>query len=571
MRLPTGYKYIDGEKVSKRRKSLRKFLFILPVLLLLAVVLYGCYFLKTSGIEEKILIGNYDEASRALNHWKLLPFVNGRVYEALGTIQLLKQNAESAAPNFERAITKPFFRPLTIWPDILKILWANGRYHEGLYYAEHLQKKYGSDQKIHFYKAGFLAGDNQLADASRELQAAGNLPEFTPEIGLLKSVIEQRTTTEHYPFLIDRENLPVVNLTLKGNPIYLSDNIRPLLINSKYDVIDSLKKADPKNQTVLTIDSRIQNAAERALDKYAGAIVVLDVKNGGILAATSSLKGVGSNHPDGTSLAMTEGYEPGSIIKLITLAGILEHGVDLKKIVPYQCDGYLKLRDNKVLYCWDKHGLVKDINTATAVSCNVGFAKMGLLLKPADLIANLKQFGFNDRLNGMMPVDLGKIKEGQVDDEYISKLSIGLDYLRITPLHAAMVASAIANNGECLTPRLISGYKNIVGLPFGILPTVEYRRFMSEKTAQVLTDAMLEVVKNPEGTGRRVLLPSFPIAMKTGTAGKGASGYDPVVIGFGPVPNPKIAFAVFLEHAGKAEFEGARITRLFLESIQGYI
>jgi cell division protein FtsI/penicillin-binding protein 2 len=94
---------------------------------------------------------------------------------------------------------------------------------------------------------------------------------------------------------------------------------------------------------------------------------------------------------------------------------------------------------------------------------------------------------------------------------------------------------------------------------------------MSEKTSQALTDAMLDVVKNPEGTGRRAELISFPMAMKTGTAGKGAVGYDAVVIGFGPVPNPKIAFAVFLERAGKAEFEGARITRLFLESIQGYI
>jgi Penicillin binding protein transpeptidase domain len=571
LRLPTGYKYINGEKVSKRRRSFRKFLFILPILFLLAVILYASYFLQTRGVEEKILIGNYDEASKVLNHWKLLPLVNGRVYEALGTIQLMKQNTESAAPYFERAIAKPFFRPLSIWQDILKILWGNGRYHEGLYYAQHLQKKYGGDQKIHFYKAGFLAGENQLANASRELQAAGNIPEFTPEIGLLKSEIEQRTTTGHCPFLIDRENLPVVNLTLKGNPIYLSDTIRPLLINSKYDLVDSLKKTDPENQTVLTIDVRIQNAAERALDKYAGAIVVLDVKNGDILAATSSLRGVRSNHPDGTSLAMTEEYEPASIIKLITLAGILEHGVDLKKIVPYQCDGYLKLRDNKVLYCSTKHGVVKDVNIATAVSCNVGFAKMGLSLKPADLIANLKQFGFNDRLNGMTPVDLGKIKEGQFDDEYVSKLSIGLDYLNITPLHAAMVASAIASKGECLTPRLISGYKNIVGLPFGILPSVEYRKFMSEKTAHVLTEAMLEVVKNPEGTGRRVMLPSFPMALKTGTAGTGADGYDAVIIGFGPVPNPKIAFAIFLEHAGKAEFEGARITRLFLESIQGYI
>jgi cell division protein FtsI/penicillin-binding protein 2 len=196
---------------------------------------------------------------------------------------------------------------------------------------------------------------------------------------------------------------------------------------------------------------------------------------------------------------------------------------------------------------------------------------VGLALKPADLINNLKQFGFDSKLPGMIPVGLGKIKEGSINEMYISNLSIGLDTLEMTPLHAAMLASAIANDGVSITPRLISGYRNIIGLPFGSVSSDEFRRFMSEKTSKVLTEAMMEVVKNPEGTGRRAALPSFPFAMKTGTAGEGANGYNSIVIGFGPVPNPKIAFAIFLEHAGKAEFEGARITRLFLESIQGYI
>jgi membrane carboxypeptidase/penicillin-binding protein len=561
--MPSGYKYINKTKKAAKKSSwLRKVLSLLPIIVLIWAGTYGIYFFQTRNVEEKILVGNYREASNTLAPWKWLPFVSGRVDEAIGTIQLMEHNAEMASPYFDLALTKPFFRPLNIWQDITKILWANGRYHDGLYYAQHVAKKY-DQQIVHFYQAGFFVGENQLEQASSELQAVGNLPEFNREIGLLKSEIEQRQTTGHYPFLIDRENLPVVNLTLKGKPIYLSDTIRPLLVNSSYNLVESFTREDSKNQTVLTIDSRIQNVAETVLDKYQGAIVLLDIKNGDILAAAS--------HPETASVAFTQSFEPGSIIKMITLAGGLEHDLDMKKIVPYQCDGSLKLRDNKVLYCWDKHGLVKDINQATAVSCNVGFAKLGLALKPPDLIANLKQFGFNDRLSGTLPLELGKIKDSQADDEYISKLSIGLDYLNITPLHAAMIASAVANGGVCITPRLVSGHKNIIGLPFGILPSVEYRRFMSDKTAHVLTEAMKDVVNNPEGTGRRAAVATFPMAMKTGTAGKGAVGYDAVVIGFGPVPNPKVAFAVFLQHAGKAEFEGARITRLFLESIQGYI
>ena len=243
----------------------------------------------------------------------------------------------------------------------------------------------------------------------------------------MKSEIEQRTATGQFRFLIDRENLPFVKLSFKGEPIYFSDSIKPVLMNSEYDLVDSLKKTSPKNPAVLTLDYRIQNAAQKALDQYAGAIVLLDVKKGDILAAASSLKGVGANHPEGTSLAMTGRYEPGSIIKMITLAGSLDHGVDLNKIVPFQCDGYITLQDNKLFICWKKHGQVKDINTATAVSCNVAFARLGLALKPADLINNLKQFGFDSRLAGMLPVELGKIKEGSIDERYLSNLSIGLE------------------------------------------------------------------------------------------------------------------------------------------------
>ena len=569
--MPTSYKYIDHEKASRRGNFTRKLPIVLIAFIIFTAGIYGFYFFQTRNVEEKILTATYDEATEILDHWTWLPLLNGRVYERLGTIRLLKEGAQSSQSYFSQASSKLFFRPVGIWPDILKSLWVNGRYQDGVSYTQHIEKSISDQPQLHFYKSGFLAGENMLQEASRELQKAGNIPELTREIGLLKSEIEHRTTTGQFGFLIDRENLPLVKLSFKGEPTYLSDSIKPVLMNSEYSLVDSLKKASPKNPALLTLDYRIQNAAQKALDRYAGAIVLLDIKRGDILAAASSLKGVGANHSEGTSLAMTGRYEPGSIIKMITLAGSLDHGVDMNKIVPFQCDGYLTLQDNKPLYDWKKHDQIKDINTATAVSCNVAFARMGLALKPADLINNLKQFGFDSRLDGLLPVELGKIKEGSIDERYLSNLSIGLEYLEMTPLHAAMLASAIANGGVCITPRLVSGYRNIIGLPFGNISSTEFRRFMSEKTSKVLTEAMLDVVKNADGTGRRAALPSFPFAMKTGTAGEGASGYNAIVIGFGPVPNPKIAYAILLEHAGKAEFEGARITRLFLESIQGYI
>src|SRR4029078_12280500 len=121
----------------------------------------------------------------------------------------------------------------------------------------------------------------------------------------------------------------------------------------------------------------------------------------------------------------------------------------------------------------------KDVETAAAVSCNVGFAKMGLILKPADLLANLKTFGFDERLpNAFLPLELGKIKKAELNEMVLADLSIGLDYLEMTPLHIAMVASAIANGGICVKPKLILHYRNVLGTPYSPEPTVLYRRFM---------------------------------------------------------------------------------------------
>jgi cell division protein FtsI/penicillin-binding protein 2 len=122
-----------------------------------------------------------------------------------------------------------------------------------------------------------------------------------------------------------------------------------------------------------------------------------------------------------------------------------------------------------------------------------------------------------------------------------------------------------------MTPQLLLQDRNIIGLPYAPSVPVTFRKFMSPNTAAILTKAMEQVVLHPEGTGRRAAVAGLPIAMKTGTAGEGGNGYNAIIIGFAPAKNPRVAFSIFVEHSGKAEFEAARITKLFLESIQGYI
>ncbi|MCI0415560.1 hypothetical protein L0222_22525 [bacterium] len=554
------------EKGKRKQWQIRSLFLLLGILLIVAIV-YGSFFFQTRNSDELILAGKYPPALNILHSWKWLPAVSGRVHERIGTAELLFHGKNSAEPYFRGAKTKP----VPFWQDVLKILWTYARYEDGLFYTTHIQNEIDGHNVLRFYIAGFLAGTNQLELAQKELTAAGNIPELANEPDMLKAEIERRLSTGSYTFLYDRENLPLVSKSFKGSFNILYDPVQAVFRNPSGDYLSKLDDR-PNRQATLTLDYRIQIAALKALEKYAGAIVLLDVRTGDILAAASSLKGRNSVHPPGTSVAMHVMYEPGSIIKMITLAGALESGSHPERLFPLPCEGSFKLSDNELFYCWNVHNQITDFDFATAVSCNVSFAKIGLAMKPADLLSNLRTFGFDGKLPGdYLPLPLGKIVEGSMNDRYVANLSIGLEKLKITPLHAAMVSAAIANDGVCMTPRLFLHYRNITGLPYSAPNGSIFRTFMSKQTAGVLTKAMEQVVVHPEGTGRRATVQGLSIAMKTGTAGEGATGYDAILIGFAPTKSPKVAFAVVAEHSGKAEFEGARITKLFLESIQGYI
>lgn len=568
--MPVDYKYIDHDNPPGKNLASRLFTRFIIIALLAIVAVYGTCFWQTRHVEEWILTGQYPQAEKNLDRWKWVPLVNGRIYEKLGTAKLLQQGAPSAESDFATAEKKLFFAPISIWPDVLKVLWGNARYSDGLSYSNHLQKHLPNEPSIHFYRAGFLTGTNDLDAAAKEIAQLGNAPDFAKEASALKSEINQRQTTGTYTLLYDRENLPLASRSLKGENSVLIESLKPLLQNPTFGYLSTHK--DSSAQAVLTYDYRIQNAALKSLGQYAGAMVVMDVKNGDILAAASSTKGAHADYPPDSVLAYSNFYEPGSIIKIITLAGALEHNVDFSKIFPLTCEGKMILSNNKVLSDWKVHGEVKDINQAMAVSCNIAFAKIGLSMKPSDLIANLKQFGFDSRLSDTsFPVDLGRIDTGEMNDLYLGNISIGLLHLKMTPLHAALMAASIANGGSAPLPRQFLHYQNMIGVPYGTQAPAEYRRFMSQKSAETIARAMQEVVQNSDGTGRRAAIDNFPFAMKTGTSGESTFGYNAVVVGFAPLENPKIAFAIVLEHAGKAEFEGARITKLFLESIKGYI
>jgi peptidoglycan glycosyltransferase len=184
----------------------------------------------------------------------------------------------------------------------------------------------------------------------------------------------------------------------------------------------------------------------------------------------------------------------------------------------------------------------------------------------------LRAFGFDQgpppgdllmEFGRLLPVDPATPRLG------LAQRSVGLHNVTITPLHAAVIAAALASDGHAPRPHLV--------LSVAALGAAEpYRRAAPGNLLQATTPAataaiaraMRTVVTAEDGTGRRAAIPGLDFAMKTGTAGERQPGFNSVIFGYAPLDRPQVAFGFVAERAGKAELEGARIVRDFLATVR---
>jgi peptidoglycan glycosyltransferase len=302
----------------------------------------------------------------------------------------------------------------------------------------------------------------------------------------------------------------------------------------------------------------MQKNVQRAFADFFGTFVLLDAHDGGIVAAYSKPK-----VPTSENAVFSEPYEPGSIVKVITLLAYLSSGTP--DLFPVQCPGWMKAGD-RIFYDSLKHGNVPSFEEALAQSCNLSFAKMGLTLGYPRLASMLRKFGFNgDDFHDLFLVfKTGKFAPAVNDDFELVNLSVGLNEISSTTFHAGLIAEVFARNGTFPEPFLIDSMRNVLNLGFYAHRMRIDRILPDAPTFAKIRKAMIEVVENENGTARRARLDSVRIAAKTGTAGDHQKGLDAIIIGFFPVESPAYAFALRLEGGGKAEFNGAHVLREFL-------
>lgn len=348
------------------------------------------------------------------------------------------------------------------------------------------------------------------------------------------------------------------------------------------------------NRVVLTIDLRLQQAAERALmsapavagRKPRGAAVVLDPRNGEVLAMAStpsydptifnpgaSADAVNAVLRDESNAPLENRaarglYAPGSTFKPVSLLAALESGVATTDgNEPVTCTGSMKIGSwQRPFRCWkhDGHGSV-DMMHAMRQSCDIWFYERGMSTGVEKIAAVSREFG----LGGRMGIDLAGEKSGVVPtpawkkekkdeawwDGDTAQLAIGQSFLLVTPLQMACVAATLANGGTRWQPHLV---REIHAADGTVLNKAQPRVLGQVKAArshmEVARRSMLAAVMDANGTGHRAMVRDVVVAGKTGTAEKDITENEQRrrvnhvwFIGFAPYDNPTVALAVMLE------------------------
>ncbi|MBI3989839.1 MAG: penicillin-binding protein 2 [candidate division NC10 bacterium] len=362
-------------------------------------------------------------------------------------------------------------------------------------------------------------------------------------------------------------------------------------------VVRFLERLEPRSgyNISLTIDKRIQEAAEKAFEGKAGSVVAINPKTGEVLAFVSrpsydpnvfaqrlSLLEwqqliTDPNHPF-QNRPLQASYPPGSVFKLITAIAALEKGA-ITPDTKFTCPGYFVLGNHR-FECWKKggHGTL-NLYQAIAKSCNVYFYNVALRTGAQEIIRVAREFGLGEPLGiGLEEEAKGFLPSLDGGQPWYPgntvMLGIGQGMVATTPFQLLSLVSGIANGGTIYRPAFV---KQIVSLEGEVVEEfssqVLRKANVNPEVLAIIRRGMWGVV-NEGGTGGLAKLPRVEVAGKTGTAQvvrkmKGAPKDlkdHAWFVAFAPYGDPTIALVVNVEHGGMGGQVAAPIGRAILEA-----
>lgn len=374
---------------------------------------------------------------------------------------------------------------------------------------------------------------------------------------------------------------------------YSSNGRSGLESTSNYDLLEShssllsqlqLSEDDSKVQgdtVVVTLDPKLQQAAYNALGSYKGAVVVMEPDTGKIRAMVSkpdfdpnTLSAEWENMvSDESSSALlnrvTQGlYPPGSIFKIVTSTAYIRENPDSWQNFSWNCTGTITEGVDSV-HCYqnEQHGQ-ETLADAFAHSCNTAYASIGLTIAPDDFRKCAEDFLFNGSLPTNLPY-AESVFSLSSDSSAGEKMTtaIGQGNTLVTPLHMALITSAVANGGTMMRPYLVDHIETYDGDMVSENKPSIYRKVLTPEEAQTLNTFMQGTVNY--GTGYALAGNGYTAGGKTGSAEyekDGTTGTHSWFVGFCNAEDPDLVVAVIAEDGGTGSSTAVPIAKQIFDT-----
>ncbi len=340
----------------------------------------------------------------------------------------------------------------------------------------------------------------------------------------------------------------------------------------------------------LTIDCNIQSIVEQELENACSkwdpdsAIAIAMNPSTGEVLAMANYPTFNPNYVQNSNLeqrrnrAITDCFEPGSLIKPLIISGALDNGLVKEDETIFCYNGTYKVNGGRRVIR-DSHSY-GDLSVSDIVvhSSNIGMAQLGQRIKKNELHGYLKDFAFGDKTGIQLPGEVKGIVRPLNLWSADSEISISFGYeTAVTPIQMVTAFCSIANGGTLLKPRIISKITDYSGKRVKKKYEIpeRIRRVVSPKIAREIMSPILEdVVK--EGTGKRAMLFTHRVAGKTGTAKKlkrvgkkmkYSNKYIGSFVGFAPVDEPKVCVLVSLNEPKNGAYYGGTVAAPAVGSI----
>lgn len=334
----------------------------------------------------------------------------------------------------------------------------------------------------------------------------------------------------------------------------------------------------------LTVDLEMQRVVEQELARgvyengaISGTVIAIEPSTGDILAMAS----YPTFHPNRLDQAtddairirsITDQYEPGSTMKAITAAALLEEG-KIGRLDPVDGGmGQIQMPGGAVIK--DDHPVGQTtFQGALEQSSNVVFATLAKRLDDRVFYKYVRDFGFGIPTGIDLPGEVrGRLKRpNEFDVSTKSYMAFGYE-VSATALQVLCAYAAIANNGVLMQPRVIRAVMNDRNDEMSEMPPQKVRQVIREETAQQLKEMLVAVVE--KGTATQAGIPGVRIAGKTGTAQQLTNGeydrknYTASFVGYYPADKPRVAMIVMLDRPTASIYGGQTAAPIFRRIVQ---